>query len=414
MRTARCYHGARACTIGKMRLSAVLACVAVCGCVARAPTPRTFGASACRTGPVLLWLDFEGAGVVNAPVDDSAAMPVQSSLAPSSAVIPPFDSTTIAPKVARADAIASIVDRVRTLFAPFAVDIVTARPAAPPYTRVLVGGTAAALGVTSVEAGLARVDCGNLTDGDVAYDVAAAQTPDYGGVVGSANTAAHEAGHAFGLEHVDDPRDVMYAAASPMLMLPDLFALAFGAGGNFSSYGSNGRQCTTTDPVDEPAMLDCNVGARAPGGDVTPPTVSWPAPTSDVPLAYTVTAQASDDVGVVRVEIYKNLELVAALTAPPYITTVTAAPGERFYVTVEAIDAAANRTAVTHPLTAAMPMTGPADAGAPPVDAAAPPPMPSGHGGCAFAAAASAPSLPWLLIVAALLLTASRRSSGSG
>ena len=57
----------------------------------------------------------------------------------------------------------------------------------------------------------------------------------------------------------------------------------------------------------------------------------------------TLTATASDDVGVVRVEAYKNLELVASIAAPPYNFSVDASPGEHFYVTVEAIDAAGNR-----------------------------------------------------------------------
>ena len=57
-------------------------------------------------------------------------MPVASVLAPTNAVIPPFSSTAVAPTVTRAQSMASIVDRVRTLVKPFAVDVVTARPAA--------------------------------------------------------------------------------------------------------------------------------------------------------------------------------------------------------------------------------------------------------------------------------------------
>ena len=211
-----------------MKYCALAACLAVAACAPRTAEPevRALQPDACHGGPVTLWLDFEGAGVVHAATDDSSAMPVASSLAPTNAVVPPFDSTAIAPKVTRDQAMAAIVDRVRTLLLPYAVDVVTARPAAAPYTRILVGGDASALGVSATEAGLATVDCGNGNDRDVAFDFAAAQTPDYGGVVGIANYAAHEAGHTFGLEHVDDPDDVMYAAAQPQLTLPGLFGAA--------------------------------------------------------------------------------------------------------------------------------------------------------------------------------------------
>jgi Big-like domain-containing protein len=413
IRTARCYHGRRACTIEKMRESALVVCVALVGCAPRAPL--VVEREACRAGPVTLWLDFEGAGVAHATVDDSAAMPVQSVLAPSSALVPPFSSAAIAPKVTRAQAIAAVVDRVRTLVHPFNVDIVVARPPAAPYTRVLVGGDTSLLGVAVSEAGLARVDCANVTDADVVYDFAAAQTPDYGGVVGIANTAAHEAGHAFGLEHLDARHDVMYAVAAPAQTLPDLFTLAFGSG-NFSAFGA-ARQCTSVDPVDEVALLDCNVGARPPGGDVTPPTLDWTAPAGDVPSSFTLTATASDDVAVVRVEFYKNLELVAAPSAPPYRATIEAAAGERFYVTVEAIDAAANRTSVTRALVAAPPMSSSGDGGAP-ADAATSLPPPTGKSsGCTIVAdgAGHAAPSPWLLLAAlGLAARAWRRWSASG
>jgi Matrixin len=396
-----------------MRESVLLACALVVGCAPASPGPAPVAVATetCHTGPVTLWLDFEGAGVVHAASDNSAAMPVQSVLAPTSAVIPPFSWTAIAPKVTRTQAIAAIVDRVRTIMRPYAVDVVTARPAAPPYTRVLIGGTAAALGASTTEAGLARLDCGNFTDADVTYDFAAEQTPDYGGVVGIANTAAHEAGHAFGLEHVDDPHDVMYAVAQPMLTLPDLFTLAFGAGGSYSSYGGAMRQCGTVDPVDEPTLLGCAVGARAAGGDTTPPTLSWPPPPSDVATSFALAADASDDVGVVRVEIYKNLELVASLAAPPYQASVAAAPGERFYVTVEAVDAAANRATLTRVLTAAPPGGGGAGGtgggqgggGGAGGGGGGEADHPTSTGGCAVAPVTPAPA-PWLFMLAAVAL----------
>jgi hypothetical protein len=375
-----------------MRESLLLACVAVAGCAQEAHGV-VVAAESCRSGPVTLWLDFEGAGVVHAAADDSAAMPVQSLLAPTSAIIPPFDGTLVAPRVSRAQAMASVTDRVRTLLRPFAVDVVTARPAAAPYTRVLVGGSAMALGVSTNEAGVARLDCGNATDADVAFDFSDEQTPDYGGVVGIANTAAHEAGHAFGLEHVDDPHDVMYSVAQPLLTLPDLFTLGFGSG-NFSSVDGATRQCTSSDPVDEPSILDCNVGAAAGGGDVTPPTVSWDAPADPVGASFTLVAQASDDVGVVRVEVYKNLELVASLDAPPYQATIDAAAGEQFYVTVEAIDAAANRGTLTRALAAAPPAASTPDGGGPRLgggDAGAQAMPVSKSGGCSVAAGSPAP-----------------------
>jgi hypothetical protein len=202
-----------------------------------------------------------------------------------------------------------------------------------------------------------------------------------------------------------------------MLTLPDLFGLSFGDAGSWTAYGSptGTRTCTSSDPVDEPAMLDCNVGAAPAGGDVTSPTVDFAAPSQPVSSPVSLTADASDDVGVVRVEAYKNLELVASLDAPPYTFTVAAAPAEHFYVTVEAIDAAGNRGTITRALVAATPPAATDDGGvARPADLAMGAPTPTSSG-CALAPAASSPSSFALVVVALLLLVrASRRSSARG
>jgi hypothetical protein len=200
-------------------------------------------------------------------------------------------------------------------------------------------------------------------------------------------------------------------------MLPDLFALSFGGDGAYTSYGSPSgtRACTSSDPVDEPALLGCAVGDAPGGGDATAPTVSFDAPTGPASSPVTLTASASDDVAVVRVEAYKDLELVASLTAPPYTFTVDAAPSERFYVTVEAIDAAGNRATATHELVAATPAATDDGGTPPPADFAVATPPPQTSSGCAVAATEPLAPAPWLLFfVIALALRVSGRSSAPG
>jgi hypothetical protein len=369
-------------------------------------------AVSCNSGPYTVWLDFDGANVTHAASDDATTDPVQSLLASSAVAFPAFDSSVAAPRVSRQQAIDAIVDRVRTQLHGYAVDVTTARPTAAPYSVVLVGGTHASIGVPSGEGGLAQEDCGNLSDRDVSYVFAADIAAAHGGVVAIADTVLHEVGHAFGLLHTVEQRDLMYSAASPP-SLPELFTAAY-AQGNYSSYAAGDptpvpRPCAGSDPVDNAALMTCNAGARTPTGDVTPPTLTWDAPaatTMTVLAPLLVTFSASDDVGVARLEVYKNLELVAVLTAPPYQATIDAMLGEQFYVTVEAIDAAANRTTLTRAFGAIVAD----DMGAPRPDMAR---APAKAHGCSLGGAGGAiPSLP-LACLALLWLRAWSRSSGS-
>jgi hypothetical protein len=373
MRTARCYHGQGACTIEKMKgwwrgvlvvagcAPALVACAAASGpspapSLAPAPpsAPVTVAPTACNNGPYTVWLDFDGASLAHGAADDATTMPLQSLLAQSSVSFPAFDGSVAAPRVTRAEAVAAVVDRVRTRLAPYAVDVTTTRPTSAPYSVVLVGGTPANIGAAAGEGGLANEDCGNLYDRDVSYVFAGELDPARGGVVATANTVLHEVGHAFGLLHTVEHLDLMYSVASPSLTLPELFTLTYAAG-DYSSYSAGvstpvPRACAGSDPVDNAALMACNAGTRARVGDVTPPSLSWDVPAAGIntvrpPLG--LAFSASDDTAVVRLELYQNLELVAVLTAPPYTATIDVTPGEPLFVTVEAIDAAANRTTLS-------------------------------------------------------------------
>ena len=83
-----------------------------------------------------------------------------------------------------------------------------------------------------------------------------------------------------------------------------------------------------------------------PGGDTTPPTVSLASSATSVTTAQTITlsATATDNVGVARVEFYDGTTLLASDTSSPYATTValtSANNGTKSY-TARAFDAAGN------------------------------------------------------------------------
>ena len=102
---------------------------------------------------------------------------------------------------------AAIIDQVRQDLAPYAIRVVTERP--PPevdYTMILYGD----LGPQTF-AGLAPyIDCGDRFPNDVAF---AQGTPD---PVTGATVIVHEAGHTWGMEHVESIFDNMFPVADSL------------------------------------------------------------------------------------------------------------------------------------------------------------------------------------------------------
>jgi hypothetical protein len=267
--------------------------------------------------------------------------------------VPAF-TTVNAPQVTRQQAIDAVVDRVRTFYDRFNVSVVTTRPSSGDYTMVAVGGSHTVAGQPTGVAGVSPLDCTNSNLDNVVFDFSEDQIPMFGGVVAVAITAAHESGHAFGLEHTDNPADIMYSVAMSNQTIDNLFNISFTTG-DYSSYnagdGTPGMpMCGRSNPVDNAAILDTNVGANSNPGDTTPPGIGFTFPIlSQVPTTIPLQFTASDNVGVVRLELYKDLELIAVLTTPPYQTTITANDGDAFYLTIESIDANANRSSLTRP-----------------------------------------------------------------
>jgi hypothetical protein len=316
-----------------------------------APASKSAAAPAPQAGGGVLFLDFGGELMQQSTTDDAT----RNHSVIATVQIPPFNGAVDAPKVSQQQAEDAVTDRVRSYYADFNLAVVTTRPSAGGYTLAAIGGHASLVGAPAGVAGLSLVDCGNTNLSNVVYDFSDDLSPDYGGVVAAAIAAAHEAGHSFGLEHSDNPQDVMYEVMNPQLSIQGEFLLGFHAG-NFSGFNGGSSEPTTevcgyANPIDNHAVLLAALGPSA-RTDTTAPTLTWsfpPMPPSlpQVTPTFPVSFQASDNVSVKRLEVYKNLELIAVLYAPPYTTTVTAASGETFDLTVEAMDDAANRTAIT-------------------------------------------------------------------
>jgi len=369
----------------------------------------------------VLYLAFGGAtlmpGSDNAPVN-------MSSLVTSATTIPAFDPAVAAPRVAAADVHEVVFERVKSLLAPYALTVTDSRPASGAFTMVVLGGGHALLNRSVGVAGLAPIDCTDSDASDVGFVFAGDIDAVHGGVVAVANTAAHEAAHTFGLEHVGEVADLMFAA-DPVVRsptLPGLFSLAFTDGATYSSYVAGGlpqaEQCGRADPLDNHALLVAALGASTPGADVTPPTLSWVSPISDSVLtSQPVEVNAADASGIARVELYRNLELWAVLRGPTYAAVVDGEGGVGYYLTAVAVDTAGVRSVDSRwvvpmwPPDASMPIDFAGSDGA--TDGGMGPLKTPGCG-CEVGGSSSMPVLPTLALFAAMLLWNRRRQRRIG
>ena len=163
-----------------------------------------------QSGPrtQVLYLNFDGATIQRGDWGQANAAE-NVSFIPTQPVsqIPPFDHTRWAAD--RGAVIGAIVAGLEQDFAGYQVTVTTSRPAAGPYTMVVMGGRAEDIGRTGA-AGIAPLDAGNWNQSDVVFAFTTTLA-DFGyDLRHVAWTTAHEVAHSVGLNHIDPLDAIMH------------------------------------------------------------------------------------------------------------------------------------------------------------------------------------------------------------
>jgi hypothetical protein len=229
--------------------------------------------------------------------------------------IPSSASTVTA--FAYSDAVWSqVVDCVRQTYAPFAVQIVTDRPASGNYHMAIVAGTPQNVQMQQGVGGVSPFTCGYIPN-SISFSFANI----YGGDVDQICwTVAQETAHSWGLDHKFDNKDPMtYLDSGPSRKAFQNMA------GSCGEYQARTCQCGGSTMNSFTEILQ-TFGGSTP----TPPTVTITAPKNgdNVPLGFPIRADIMDDIGASKAELRIDGNLVSTLTGAPWVWNAPASVGQ--------------------------------------------------------------------------------------
>lgn len=228
-----------------------------------------------------------------------------------------------------------------TDWAPYAVTITDQRPngvytmCVNTPTNIYGGGVL----------GVAPLDCNDSNGANIVF--AFHSDNDQFTAATQATTMSQEIAHAFGLEHVNFPNDIMNPTnegADPKFLDQ---CIAIVPDPNFGILcGQQHQQFCGGSQQNSHQELLWLFGAAAP--DTAPPTVQITFPTDgaviDAGTDFSITATATDDVGVSAVDLYYNGQFQESDTSEPYSWPVASIPAGNYCFKATAHDLANNAT----------------------------------------------------------------------
>jgi Bacterial Ig domain len=293
-----------------------------------APRERVPGQTRARATQGRIFVNFEG-GVLSGGWDDSR-----------------FNITQIDELVGDfavyggGDKREAVMQALRTDWAPFDVVITDTRPASGNYTMNMTGPTNPfGAGVL----GIAPLDCDDSqTHNNITF--AFHGSHDELSAAVTATTISQEVAHSYGLEHVDEPGDIMnpYNAGGDAAFLDSCITIVSEQG--VTCGAQHVDQCGSPGEQNSYAELMTLFGRADP--DTAAPTVAITVPSDGESFAtgsdVTLLVEADDNRGIEHVALFSNDDAQGSDLSPPYGWELVDIPAGTYEIYVVARDLAGN------------------------------------------------------------------------
>jgi len=234
----------------------------------------------------------------------------------------------------------AVMQAVRNDWEPFNVVVTDSRPASGSYTMNMTGPTNPFGGGVL---GIAPLDCDDSqTHDNITYAFHSAN--DGFSAATQATTIGQEVAHSYGLEHVDNPADVMnpYNAGGDASFTDQCITIVQGV----VCGSQHAAECGSSGQQNSYAELMTLFGASNPDTSLPTVSITYPADGATFPTGsdFTITVMASDDQAVEQVTLYSNGNEQGIDAASPYGWDVSNIPAGTYELYVVAADAAGNET----------------------------------------------------------------------
>lgn len=235
----------------------------------------------------------------------------------------------------------AVLQAVRDDWAAYNVIVTDVRPASGDYTMNMTGPTNPLGGGVL---GVAPLDCyDQQTHNNITF--AFHSVNDQFSAAVTATTIGQEVAHSYGLEHVNQPGDIMnpYNAGGDASFIDSCIQIVTN-GQPIQCGQQHAEHCGTNSAQNAHRELLALFGAAEP--DTTAPVVElvYPEDGDTFPPGadFTIVAEAHDDTALQTVLLYNNGEVIAETKNPPYDWGVTSIEEGVYELHVEAIDLAGN------------------------------------------------------------------------